>query len=97
MLQSTVIILTTNHITLPTTNRNADQSIITFVWISNRYLILKMTSAQDVGTSVTTNNPSKDPFHPDDQIPSKYITPGFKSFSSNNSHSYDNADDNDER
>ena len=40
-----------------------------------------MTSAQDVGTSVISNSPSQDSFHPGDQIPSKYVTPGFKSFS----------------
>ena len=42
-----------------------------------------MTSAQDVETSVTTNSPFEDSFHPDDQIPdpSKYVTPGFKPFS----------------
>ena len=33
---------------------------------------LKMTSAQDVETSVTTNSPFQDSFHPDDQIPSSY-------------------------
>ena len=32
---------------------------------------LKMTSAQDVETSVPTNSPSQDSFHPDDQIPSR--------------------------
>ena len=34
---------------------------------------LKMTSAQDVETSVTTNSPSQNSFHPDDQIPSKFL------------------------
>jgi len=41
------------------------------LWISNRHLTLKMASAQDVETSVTTNSPSRDSFHPDDQIPPK--------------------------
>ena len=40
-----------------------------------------MTSAQDVETSVTTNSPFQDSFHPCDQIPFKYVTPGFKPFS----------------
>ena len=31
-----------------------------------------MTSAHDVETSVTTNGPSRNSFHPDDQIPSKF-------------------------
>ena len=40
-----------------------------------------MTSAQDVETSVTTNSPFQDSFHPCDQIPFKYVTPGFKPIS----------------
>ena len=32
---------------------------------------LKMTSAQDIETSVATKSPSQDPFHPDDLIQSK--------------------------
>ena len=34
------------------------------------HLTLKMASVHDVETSVTTNSPSRDSFHPDDQIPS---------------------------
>ena len=41
-------ILSTNHITLPTTNHNADQSITTFVWISNLHLTLTMNSIEVV-------------------------------------------------
>ena len=37
--------------------------------------------AQVVETSVTANSPSQDYFHPDDQIPSRYVTPWFKLFS----------------
>ena len=40
-----------------------------------------MTSAQDVETSVTTTSPSQDSFHPDHQVSSKYVTLGFKPFS----------------
>ena len=61
----------TNHITLPTTNHNKDQSITTFVCFSNRHLTLKMTSAQDIDTPVNSNSLSQDYFYPDDQIPSK--------------------------
>ena len=39
-----------------------------------------MTSAQDAETSVITYSPSQDSFHPDNPIPSKYVTPGFKPF-----------------
>ena len=42
---------------------------------------LKMTSAQDAETSVTTNSTSENSFHPNDQIPSRYVTPGLKPFS----------------
>ena len=42
---------------------------------------LKLTSAQDAETSVTTNSTSKNSFHPDDQIPSRYVTPGLKPLS----------------
>ena len=40
-----------------------------------------MISAQDFETSVITNSPSQDSFHPADQIPSSYVTSGFKPFS----------------
>ena len=53
-----------------TFNHNADQSIITLLWIANFHLTLKMTSAQDVETSVIINSPSQDSFQPDDQISS---------------------------
>ena len=33
----------------------------------------KMTSTQDVETSVTTNSPSQDSFRPDDQILNRYM------------------------
>ena len=46
-------------------------------------LTLMMTAAQDVETSLTTNSSSQDWFHADDQIPSKYLTLGFKPFSVN--------------
>ena len=49
-----------NLITLPTANHNADQSNTALVWISNCHLTLKMSSAQDVETSVITNSPSQD-------------------------------------
>ena len=39
-------------------------------WLESQ-LTLKMTSAQDVETSVTTNSPSQDSFHMEDQIPSR--------------------------
>ena len=81
MHQSPLTILTTNHITLPTTNHNANQRITTFISISAGHLTLKVTSAQDVETSVTTNSPSQDSSHPDNQIPSNYLSPGFKPFS----------------
>ena len=85
MHQSPPNIFTTNDITLPITNHNADQSITTFVWIYNSHLTLKMTSAQTVELSVTTKSASQDSFYLDDQIPSKYVTPGFKP-SSNKGH-----------
>ena len=62
---------TANHITVSATNHSRDQSITTFVWISSRHLTLKLASAQDVEKSVTTNSPSQDSFHLDDQIPSR--------------------------
>jgi len=65
MHQSPLTILTTNHITLPTTNHNTDQSITRLVWISNCHLTLKMTSTQDVEASVTTNSPYKGFFSPE--------------------------------
>ena len=43
-----------------------------------------MTSTQDVETPVITNSPRQDSFHPDDQIPSWYVTPGYKPFFSSN-------------
>ena len=75
MHQPLLTIFTTNHIAIPTINHNADQSITTFDWISNRHLILKIT--QNDETSVPRNSPSQDSFHPDNQTPSKY---GFKLF-----------------
>lgn len=72
MHQLLLTILTTNGITLPTTIHNADQTITTFVSISNRHLTVNITSAQDV---------EQDSYHPDNQIPSKDVTPGFKPFS----------------
>ena len=45
-------------------------------------LTLKMASAQDVETSVTNNSPSQDSNHPEDLFQSRYVTPGFKPFSS---------------
>ena len=60
MHQLPLVILNTNHITLPTTN-HIDQSINAFVCISNRHWTRK-TSAQCVETSVTTNSPSQDSF-----------------------------------
>ena len=81
MHQSPLTILTTNHITLPSTNHDTDQIITTFHWISNRQLTPKMTSAEDVETAVFFNIPSPGAFQPDDQIPWKNVTPGFKSFS----------------
>ena len=49
---------------------------------------MKMTSAQDVEMSVTTNSPSQDSFHTGDRIPSKYETPWFKPFSNRRRESY---------
>ena len=63
----------TNHITIPSTNHNTDKSITPFVWVSNRHLTLQMTSTQDSETSLTTNSPSQDSFHPDDQIPLRLL------------------------
>ena len=80
MRQSPLSILNTNHITLPTTNHNSDQSITTFVSICYRHLTLKMTCAQDVETSVTTNSLSQDCFHPDDQIPVRNVILELKPF-----------------
>ena len=40
-----------------------------------------MTSAQLVETSVANNSPSQDSNHPDDLFQSRYVTPGFKTFS----------------
>ena len=40
-----------------------------------------MASAQIVETSVANNSPSQDSNHPDDLFQSRYVTPGFKSFS----------------
>ena len=50
MYQSLLTILATNHNTIPPTNRNADKSITSFVWISNHHLNLQMTSVEDVIT-----------------------------------------------
>ena len=41
-----------------------------------------MASAQVVETSVPNNSPSQDSNHPDDLFQSRYVTPGFKPFSS---------------
>ena len=71
----------TNHITLPTTNQNTHQSITTyciFVWIFNHHVTLMMTSTKDVKMSITTQSPSQDSFHPNNQISLTYVTPGFK-------------------
>ena len=46
------------------------------------YFTQKMTLAQDVETSVTSNGALQDSFHPDDQIPQRYATPMFAPFSS---------------
>ena len=43
---------------------------------------MMMTFTQDFESSITINGPSLESFHPDDQSPSSYITPGFKPFSS---------------
>ena len=40
-----------------------------------------MASAQIVETSVTNNSPSQESNHPDDLFQSRYVTPGFKTFS----------------
>ena len=40
-----------------------------------------MASTQNVETSVTANSHSQGSFHPQDQIASRYVTPGFKPFS----------------
>jgi len=81
MHQSPLTILTTNDSTLPITNHNVNQRITTVILISTGHLTLKVTSAQDVETSVTTNSPSQDSSHPDNQIPSNYVSPGFTPFS----------------
>ena len=44
-------------------------------------LTLKVASAQVIETSVANNSPSQDSNHPDDDFQSRYVTPGFKSFS----------------
>ena len=45
------------------------------------FLTLKVASAQVIETSVTNNSPSQDSNRPDDHFQSRYVTPGFKSFS----------------
>ena len=42
---------------------------------------LHSSAQNDETRAVTTNSPSVDSFHPDDQIPSRYVTRGFKPFS----------------
>ena len=49
-----------------------------FFW---NVLTLKVASAQVIETSVANNGPSQDSNHPDDHFQSRYVTPGFKSFS----------------
>ena len=46
-----------------------------------RVRTLKMASAQVVKMSVANNSPSQDSSHPDDLFQSRYVTPGFRSFS----------------
>ena len=43
-----------------------------------------MPSTQVVEMSVIANSPSQEYFHPDDQIPSRYVTRGFKPFANIN-------------
>lgn len=75
MHQLPLVILNTNHITLPTTN-HIDQNINAFVCISIRHWTRK-TSAQYVETSVTTNSPSQDSFSPGPLNPSRCVSPPF--------------------
>ena len=44
----------------------------------------KMASVLVVGRSVANNSPSQDSSHPDYYFQSRYVTPGFKPFSSRN-------------
>jgi len=44
------------------------------------YFTQKMTSTQNVETSVTSKGPQQDSSHPDDQIPQRYATPVFEPF-----------------
>ena len=65
------------------TNQINNQSIIPSTDVIQLTLILKMTTAQVVETSVTVNNNSliQDYVHPDDQTqPTFEMTPGFKPF-----------------
>lgn len=58
--------------TILTTNNKADQSITTFIWISNHHLTLKTTSTRDVETSVTINSPQGS-IHLDNHICNTYL------------------------
>ena len=65
------------------TNQVNDQGLITSTDVIQRTLILKMTTAKVVETSVTVNNnsPIQEYAHPDDQTQPTYeMTPGFKPF-----------------
>ena len=65
------------------TNQVNNQSIIPSTDVIQLTLILKMTTAQVVETSVTinNNNPIQDYVHPDDQTLTTFeMTPGLKPF-----------------
>ena len=49
----------------------------------SNFHFLKSTMEFDVEMSVITNSPSQGSCHPDDQIPSRYVTLGFKPSSKN--------------
>ena len=55
--------------------------IIIIIIIQSQVLDFEDDYTQDFETSVPTNSPSQDSFHPDNQFSSKYVTPRFKPFS----------------
>ena len=67
--------------TLSTDQSNRSAGCLNFQLTKNEHLTLKMASAQVVETSVANNSPSEDSSHPDDHLRSRYVTPGYKTFS----------------
>ena len=73
-------VLTTNHITTKLSDLNHDQKHKYHHLTTTLHLTLKMTTAQVVETSVSTNSLSKDYSRPDNHVKHITDTPGFKAF-----------------